>query len=193
VATEADLDAVVETLAGAFYADPVWSWAFPDPELRLAQLRAAWRFLVAAGLGNDWVWLTEGCTAAAVWVPPGKAELSPEDEEPFEALLLELIGGAGAARVLETFERFEDAHPRERPHYYLTLLGTDPDHAGKGMGMGLLADNLRHTDAEGVATYLESSNPANDHRYERLGFVPIGTFELPEDGPDVMRMWRDPA
>ena len=59
--------------------------------------------------------------------------------------------------------------------------------------MGLLADNLRRIDAEGTAAYLESSNPVNNYRYERLGFVPCGEFELPEDGPDVLQMWREPA
>jgi RimJ/RimL family protein N-acetyltransferase len=58
--------------------------------------------------------------------------------------------------------------------------------------MGLLADNLGRLDAEGVPAYLESSNPANNYRYERLGFEPCGKFELPEDGPDVLQMWRDP-
>jgi GNAT superfamily N-acetyltransferase len=191
-ATAADLDPVAETLALAFYEDPVWSWAFPDPERRLAQHRAVWGMLLAAALENDWVWLTDGCASASLWVPPGKSELRPEDEQPFEALIGGLLGD-GAARVMATFERFEAAHPHHQPHYYLSLLGTHPDHAGQGLGMGLLADNLRHTDAVGVATYLESTNPDNDRRYERLGFVKWGTFELPEDGPDVQQMWRDPS
>jgi GNAT superfamily N-acetyltransferase len=191
VATAADLDAVTETLALAFNQDPVWSWAFPDPERRLEQHRAAWRLLIEAAIDNDWVWLTEGCASAALWVPPGKPELGPEEEERFVALLHEMLGD-GAARVIDTFERFEDAHPHRGPHYYLSLLGTHPDHSGQGLGMGLLADNLEHTDAAGVATYLESTNPDNHRRYERLGFVQIGGFELGEDGPGVTQMWRDP-
>jgi len=59
--------------------------------------------------------------------------------------------------------------------------------------MGLLADNLKRLDAIGAAAFLESSNPANDQRYERLGFKPCGSFELAGDGPDVTQMWRDPA
>ncbi len=42
-------------------------------------------------------------------------------------------------------------------------------------------------------TTFESSNPANTPRYERLGFKVCGEFELPEDGPSVTQMWRDPA
>jgi GNAT superfamily N-acetyltransferase len=100
--------------------------------------------------------------------------------------------GDGAPRVLDTFERFDAARLREEPHYYLSLLATHPDHRGKGTGMGLLADNLARIDAEGVPAYLESSNPANDHRYERLGFHRWGEFPLGEDGPSVTQMWRDP-
>ena len=191
VATSADLPAVAETMAAAFYDDPVWGWAFPDPERRLEQHRVVWRFVVESALDYDWVWLTDGCASASLWIPPGQPDLRPGDEERMVPLLVELLGD-GAARVLETFERFDAARPRERPHYYLSLLATHPDHSGRGMGMGLLADNLARIDAEGASAYLESSNPANDHRYERLGFVRCGEFELPEDGPDVTQMWRDP-
>lgn len=192
VATAADLPAVAETIARAFYQDPVWSWAFPDPERRLAQHRALWRFVVESALGYGWVWLTDECASASSWIPPDRPELRPEDEERLEPLLVELLGD-GAARVLETFERFDAAHPREKSHYYLSLLATHPDHSGRGSGMGLLADNLARIDAEGAYAFLESSNPVNDHRYERLGFVACGGFQLPEDGPRVTQMWRDPG
>ena len=56
--------------------------------------------------------------------------------------------------------------------------------------MTLLAANLAQIDDEGMPAYLESSNPANDHRYERLGFRRIGQFTLPDDGPVVTTMWR---
>jgi predicted GNAT family acetyltransferase len=59
--------------------------------------------------------------------------------------------------------------------------------------MGLLAECLRRIDAEGAHAFLESSNPANDRRYEGVGFVPCGEFELGEDGPTVTQMWRDPG
>ncbi len=38
--------------------------------------------------------------------------------------------------------------PRSEPRYYLTLLGTHPDHRGRGIGMGLLARNLELIDSE---------------------------------------------
>jgi GNAT superfamily N-acetyltransferase len=192
VATRAEIPATTETLARAFHADPVWAWAFPDPKRRLEQLRAVWGLVAEAALSYGSAWLTGDCAAVALWIPPGKPELRPEDEERLEGLLTELLGD-GAGRVQDTFERFEAAHPDGDPHYYLSLLGTNPDSRGQGLGMGLLAATLERIDAEGAPAFLESSNPVNTPRYERLGFRRCGEFELPEDGPSVTQMWREPS
>jgi GNAT superfamily N-acetyltransferase len=186
-----DLDTVAELIARAFCADPVWGWAFADAERRLQQQRAVWRFLIGSALDYGWVRVTEHRTAAAVWIPPGKPELRPEDEERFEPMLRELLG-PGAPRVIDTCDRFDRAHPG-RPHYYLSLLATHQDHRGKGIGMGLLASSLALIDAEGAAAYLESTNPANHRRYEGVGFARFAEFDLGEGGPPVTQMWRDPA
>lgn len=192
VATRAEIPAAVEVLARAFYADPVWGWAFPDPERRLGQHKAVWELVAKAALSYESAWLTGDCAAVALWIPPGKPELLPADEGRLESLLTELLGD-GATRVLETFERFEAAHPSAEPHYYLSLLATDPDQRGRGLGMGLLAATLEQIDAEGAPAFLESSNPVNTPRYERLGFAVCGEFGLPGGGPGVTQMWRDPA
>jgi GNAT superfamily N-acetyltransferase len=190
-ATGADLEDLAETMALAFYADPVWSWAFPDPGRRLEQHCAVWGFALGSALDYGWVRTAGGGGAAALWIPPGQPELRPEDAARFEPMLADLLGG-GARRVLDTFDRFDAARPADRPHYYLSLLATHPDHRGQGLGMGLLAENLARIDAEGAAAYLESTNPANHRRYEALGFTRFAEFDLAEDGPPVTQMWRDP-
>jgi GNAT superfamily N-acetyltransferase len=191
VATKADLEALAETMALAFYSDPVWGWAFPDPERRLEQHRAVWGFLLESALDYGWVRVADA-GAAALWIPPGKPELRPEEEARFESMVAGLPGD-GAPRALDTFARFDRAHPADRPHYYLSLLATHPDSRGRGLGMGLLAENLARIDAEGAAAYLESTNPANHRRYEGVGFAKWGEFELGEGGPPVTQMWREPS
>ena len=54
------------------------------------------------------------------------------------------------------------------------------------------ADNLAKIDSEGIPAYLESSNPDNDPRYERLGFVRAGEFERPDGRLTCSTMWREP-
>jgi GNAT superfamily N-acetyltransferase len=187
---EAQADQVTELFALAFRDDPVWGWAFPDLERRLHQQRLWWGLAMHTAVPYGSVWMTEDGGAAALWLPPGKPELNEEDEARMEPLLRQLVGSR-ADDVLVLLERFEANHPSDPPHYYLSLLGTHPDHRGRGKGMSLLAANLAWIDGQGFPTYLESSNPANDHRYERLGFVKRGEFAAPGGGPTVAGMWRD--
>jgi hypothetical protein len=59
--------------------------------------------------------------------------------------------------------------------------------------MALLADNLSEIDREGMPAYLESSNPANNDRYEAAGFAWRGEFTTPDGARTVATMWRDPS
>jgi hypothetical protein len=55
--------------------------------------------------------------------------------------------------------------------------------------MGLLRESLRRIDALGLPAYLESSNPANDRRYESVGFTQLTRLTMPA-GQQVSTMWR---
>lgn len=190
-ARAADAQYVTELFALAFYDDPTWSWAFPDSHTRMDQHRAWWGLYLHSAMPHGSVWMTDDAGAVAVWIPPGEPELSEEDEARVEPMLRDLVG-SHADDVLTLVASFDSHHPQERPHWYLTLLGTHPDHRGKGKGMGLLAANLARLDEEGLPAYLESSNRGNDHRYERLGFVQVDEFAAPGGEPTVGCMWRDP-
>jgi GNAT superfamily N-acetyltransferase len=188
--TDAHVARVTDLFALAFNQDPTWSWAFPDSATRLAHHRLLWGLYMHSAVPYGWVWMTDDGGAAALWIPPGQPELSPADEARVKPLVRELLGSR-AGPVLELMETFDRHHPQDRPHYYLSLLGTHPDHRGQGKGIGLLAANLELTDADGLPVYLESSNRANDARYERLGFVQVGEFSAPDGGPTLACMWRE--
>jgi ribosomal protein S18 acetylase RimI-like enzyme len=198
VATEADLDAIAETLARAFEDDLAWGWAFEEEgpaaaEHKLAALRAVFRFSAAAALGYGWVRVTDGVEAVALWVPPGEPEMSPAEAERFPTVIRASAGGeATAERLLRVMEGFDRDHPAEPPHYFLSVLGTHPDHAGHGLGLGLLSENLAEIDAAGGApAFLETSKPHNVGLYERFGFeVERQTEVLP--GIPSTHMWRQP-
>jgi hypothetical protein len=132
-ATHGDLVAVTETISLAFHEDPTWSWAFPDPVRRHEQYGVFWRFMIEGALRYPWVLMTNGCEAASVWIPPGGTEIAARDEARVEPLLKNLVG-IRRGDALELLDRFDKAHPREEPHFYLSLLGTHPAHAGRGLG-----------------------------------------------------------
>jgi GNAT superfamily N-acetyltransferase len=184
-----DIGAVTSIITLAFTHDPLWAHALARPDGGTAHHAAFWRLFVAGALRYPFTWLTSGGEATAVWIPPGGTEMTAEQEQRLADLAAGHLGPA-ADFYLELVSRFEAAHPRTEPHYYLSLLGTHPDHRGKGIGMRLLARNLEQLDAEHVAAYLESTNPANDRRYASVGFEPHGEFGYPGGGPAVTTMWR---
>jgi GNAT superfamily N-acetyltransferase len=190
VATAADAAAIVATLVAAFGTDPLWSWAFPDPDKRAGQLATWLGFFVESALPNEWVWIAGTGEATSVWTPPGKAELNAEAKAKVEPFLAGELG-AHAESVLQVMERFEAVSPGDQDFYYLSFLGTHPEHRGHGIGMSLLEDNLARVDTAGMPAYLESSNPANNARYERLGFMPHAEFTTPDEEHPVTTMWRE--
>jgi GNAT superfamily N-acetyltransferase len=188
VAGATDLETVTEIITRSFADDPVWGRAFP-PELGDEGRRAIWRLDLGIAMRLGWTWLSAGNEAAAIWVPPGESEFDGPGEEAYRALLAARLG-PDADRVFDLLERFETNHPRAEPHFYLSLLGTHPDHRGHGHGMRLLADTLAQIDADGMAAYLESTNPANNARYESVGFQVTGGFEAYMPGSVITTMWR---
>jgi GNAT superfamily N-acetyltransferase len=189
VAGADDLDAVIDTITVAFQNDPVWSWAFPDDAARPAQFRRWWPILVEGALGQGFTWLTPAAESISVWVRPGMPELTDEAEARVLPTLEELLGDRSRI-VLEGLLRFEEAHPHDEPHYYLSFVATHDDHRGQGIGEQILAANLALIDGEHLPAYLESSNPKNLARYQRLGFEPRDEFSMPDNGPPVTTMWR---
>jgi GNAT superfamily N-acetyltransferase len=188
VAVPADVDAVVETMTSAFFDDPLWGSAFPDAGRRAEQAAAMWRLYVTSSLRYPWTLVTAKAEAAAIWIPPGGTELTPEEEAGLVPLLTDVAGAEVAEGITGIYELLEAARPIE-PHYYLTLLGTHRDHRGEGLGMGLVAESLSRIDSLGAAAYLESSNPANDARYQRAGFTARDRITAPS-GHVVTTMWR---
>jgi GNAT superfamily N-acetyltransferase len=189
-ATPNDVGEVTETLTLAFLHDPVWSVALARSDGSMHHHAAFWQLYVEGALRHSTVFMAEGGAAVSVWIPPGETELSTAGEEAIEGLVRSTLEPAGQSAMFELWERFAANHPRDEPHAYLSLLATHPDHRGRGLGQRLLAEALMGWDAAGVPAYLESTNPVNDHRYERAGFRRIGGFRAVLDDAPISTMWR---
>jgi GNAT superfamily N-acetyltransferase len=190
--THQDIDAILDTLVVAFANDPIWGgWAFPERERAAEQRRAFFELWLLGSLRYQTVHVTPGCEAVALWYPPGQFENTADDERDLVATARAVLGPR-ADRFLEGCAVIEDVHPRHEPHYYLSMLGTHDRHRGRGLGMALLRDNLGRIDALGMPAYLDSTDPGNNPRYERLGFTRIGEYSMPGGGPVVTQMWRKP-
>ena len=188
VATTDDLDGVVATLTSAFFDDPLWGPAFPVVTRREAQASALWRLFAGSALRYPFTFVTENTESTAVWIPPGGIDLTETESVKFESFLVDLVGEEAANGILVISAQFEEVRPTE-PHFYLSLLATHRDHRGRGLGMGLLRENLERIDAVGGAAHLESSNPVNDARYRSVGFERRGEFTV-ASGHVITTMWR---
>jgi GNAT superfamily N-acetyltransferase len=186
-----DIDAVTRCITLAFATDPVWEPALRGLAGQTDHHESYWRLFVESSIDQGGAFMTDGGEAVSIWIPPGGQELSGDRLTAFDALIERALEPGQLAALRALFDRFEASRAPLGPHYYLSLLATHPDHRGRGIGQALLADDLARWDVAGAPSYLESTNPANDHRYARAGFRPIGGFEAVLDGHWVTAMWRD--
>jgi len=128
-----------------------------------------------------------GALLGALVATPPRAY--PLPAPPLGRRLLCLLGqGVRVARHWEcVFHTLDRLHPLE-PHWYLSTLGIDPPHQGRGVGAALLDHWLARVDRTGGFAYLETDTRANVSFYERQGFEVEQQLELL--GVPIWRMTR---
>jgi GNAT superfamily N-acetyltransferase len=191
-ATRRDLGALSRTLGRAFYDDPVMTWMLPDDDARRRKLHKLFasltRYHHLARGGVEVAPDGDGIGGAALWDPPGQWRTSRLSE--LRAIPgLFLAFGSSLQKGLVVEEMMKEVHPEE-PHWYLAIIGSDPNVRGKGFGQVLMRSRLDRCDAEHAPAYLESSNPDNVPYYQRFGFEVTGEITVPNGGPTLIPMWR---
>ncbi|MGW7418450.1 GNAT family N-acetyltransferase [Streptomyces sp. NPDC054863] len=187
-ATVDDASPISRTLARAFVDDPMMCWFFADDATREAALARYFSTLFTRQYVHHGVCEHTG-SAAAFWVPAeAQAKAVPDADTIAE---LKNILGEGTARFGAAVETAAGHSPQE-PHWSLSLIGADPAARGQGHGAALLRSGLAQADAAGRATYLESSKPDNLPFYQHFGFTVREEFALPDGGPVLWGMWREP-
>ena len=185
-ATPADAKRCFAALTLPFGGDPACRWAWPEPH---QYLEAFPRFAQAFG-GNAFNIGTAFCHAGysgvALWLLPGT--------RPDEESLIHVIKDTVAHRLKDAmflmFQQMDSYHPREA-HWHLPLIGVDPAHQGKGIGLALLDHALKKCDVQKVPAYLEATSRRKVPLYERHGFVPLGSIQI-ADSPPIVPTARKP-
>ena len=192
-ATEDDVPALAGVLARAFSNDPPFGWVFRDPSTRVERLHTLFSgALTHLFLPGGHVWTTADVAGGAVWQPPGQWRTPDEVNDVLTPPLVEAFLPEELDRFLTFLGLIEDQHPDEPEHWYLEVLAADLERQGRGIGSACMRPILERADAEGRPAYLESSNERNVPLYERHGFRVTKVIDLPDDGPPVFLMWRDP-
>ena len=188
-AEPADFEPLAEVLARAFYDDPVTAWFYPDAARRLRHGRRFFAIRLRQLAGHGLIFTDEDRTGAALWAPPGRWREDFRQSLRMLPMLPVLL--PHIVRSTQAVREIERRHP-VAPHFYLSVVGIDPDKQGGGVGSALLAPMLHRCDETGTAAYLESSKESNLSFYTRHGFVVRECIELPEAGPPLWLMWREP-
>jgi GNAT superfamily N-acetyltransferase len=190
--TAADVPVVAKALARAFEDDPVMSFVFRDDTERISRLENAFGlFLRKIWLEQEECYATDRRFGAALWLPPGKWHLPYRKQLMMLPSMISVVG-SNLPRLFSVLNLIEKKHPKA-PHYYLAVLGVEPEYQGRGFGGALMQPVLNRCDRDGIPAYLESSKRRNVVLYERHGFEVVEEVQIPKGGPPIWRMWRDPV
>lgn len=177
---------LTRTVATSFHPLDVCQWLVPDPQERAERFQPYFGIVTEHALRHGIVEYTPGFTGVAVWLKAPFPDIDDYDEK------LAAAAGPWLERFQALDEQFHHAHPMDAPHGYLAFLGVLEGHQGKGIGTALLNHRLAEFDAEGLPTYLESSNPRSLRLYERVGYRRVNPdLDLPYQGEPMTPVWRD--
>jgi ribosomal protein S18 acetylase RimI-like enzyme len=183
VAGPADRERVLGSLVAAFRSDPVLRYLFPDDDTYPRYATAFFGRLFDKRVGNNTIWTIGPGWSVAMWDAPHAPEPPPNGA-------LDNLPAAVRSRLDSYNDAVRRALPA-RPFWYLGVLGTHPDYAGRRWGRAVMSEGLRRAAADGLPVVLETSNPGNVGVYRRAGFE---VFREITAGPlAVWVMERSPA
>lgn len=193
---EDDAERAGATLAKAFFDDPLAVYMLPDPDERRRLL--PWHFATLARYGalfGEAYTTGSGAGGAAVWLPPGDAEMTPQriaaagmDQAPV------VLGADAWERFMGVMEFLEGLHAADMPgdHWYLAVIGVEPEAAGAGLGSALLRPVLEAADEQGLPCYLETAEADNEVFYAKHGFAVVRHGIEPASGLEYWTFRREP-
>ncbi len=137
--------------------------------------------------------------AAALWIPGGGDDGDENDGGDAAAgypKALAALTGPWAGRFQAFDATLESRHPTGAGrHHHLALIGVAPSVQGQGHGTALLRAYHEALDRDSrEPAYLEAVSPRTRQIYLRHGYADLGPpIQLPDGGPQMLPMWRDPA
>src|SRR6185295_3999932 len=142
-----------------------------------------------------WVAQADGKVAStAVWLPPGAYPRSRRRElmTYLRTSPTLVYCGKRIGRSLALLGAVDKAHHEvHEPHYYLAILGTDPQFQRSGAGSAALAPVLERCDSQGLPAYLETQKEANVAYYARHRFELVQKIEH-TGCPPIWTLLREP-
>ena len=185
-AAAGEMSHAVAAIVAAFLTDPLARFAWPSPHDHLRGMDLAAREFAGGGFAHGSAYVSADFCGTALWLPPG---VHPNGAA-LERVRRDTAKPEHLDDLLGTFEQMEQSHPEE-PHWYLAIIGVEPNAQRRGLGTDLMRHAVARCDQEGALAYLESSNPRNISLYLRHGFEVTGEIQVGA-APLVTPMVRQP-
>jgi GNAT superfamily N-acetyltransferase len=185
-----------EILGNAFADDPLFQhFTDSDERRRLSSLQWLGKTILDYAYPHRAVYTTESISGVAVWIPPHQFPLNELRllqvgvyALPFKLRLSRLLPS------IPLFFQIEACHKTwmSQPHWYLMMLGVDPDRQNCGVGSALLQPVLAQADRDKLPCYLETSTAAAVRFYQRQGFEVVETINSTQANIWLWAMRRAP-
>jgi ribosomal protein S18 acetylase RimI-like enzyme len=190
VLTLADVDAAGALLGRAFQDNPAYRAILPhlSDDARAAAVARVKRGFAAASVRYQdarAIWKDGHMLGVSLVCTPGQY---PHRAAAFlhQAPGCVTTGWTGIRNFLRVDRYITRRHLRG-PHYYLFVLGVEPEAQGRGLGKALLRDLSARADAHGLPCYLETDKPTSVKLYQSAGYEVV-TEEVVRGVPGL-HMW----
>jgi len=182
-------------LTRVFKENAINVYVFPKPEERMEKMPYVYQFLLRYNLLYGRVFATSTqLEGVAVWVHSDNRGTSSWRILVSGAIWPAIKMGVETGRKLEELDEYVNRKHCElvtAKHWYLYLLGVDPQYQGKGYASQLLNGMLSETDKEGLPCFLETQGSQNVSMYQHFGFKVVDELTVPDTQVTLVAMLRE--
>jgi ribosomal protein S18 acetylase RimI-like enzyme len=178
-----DLEPAVRTLVRAFTDYPLNKHYYPDVSQRDRINRDMFSLSFYSGLRyGEMYTVSPEFEGVAIWYPPESYPLTAVQMQRAVPLSVFIrFAWHGGSRMRGVGDLLDDTQRRlvPEPHWFLSVIGVEPEHQGKGCAGRLIRPMLARLDEAGLPCYLDTLDEKNLSVYRHFGFEVIEEAIIP--------------